>query len=82
MNLFMQFVLIKMHKFQAKYKDIDVLLIDDVQFISNKEQTQEAFFHIFNALYEARKQIIFSSDTFPQNIEGVAERLRSRLHGD
>lgn len=69
----------QMHKFQAKYKDIDVLLIDDVQFISNKEQTQEAFFHIFNALYEARKQIIFSSDTYPQNIEGIAERLRSRL---
>jgi chromosomal replication initiator protein len=69
----------QMHKFQAKYKEIDVLLIDDVQFISNKEQTQEAFFHIFNALYEARKQIIFSSDTYPQNIEGIAERLRSRL---
>lgn len=69
----------QMHKFQAKYKDIDVLLIDDVQFISNKEQTQEAFFHIFNALYEARKQIIFTSDAYPQNIEGIAERLRSRL---
>ncbi len=69
----------QMHKFQAKYKEIDVLLIDDVQFISNKEQTQEAFFHIFNALYEARKQIIFTSDTYPQNIEGIAERLRSRL---
>ncbi|MCX5922054.1 MAG: chromosomal replication initiator protein DnaA [Candidatus Dependentiae bacterium] len=69
----------KMYKFQAKYKDIDVLLIDDVQFISNKEQTQEAFFHIFNALYDAKKQIVFSSDTFPQNIQGLAERLRSRL---
>jgi chromosomal replication initiator protein len=69
----------KMHKFQYKYKDIDVLLIDDIQFISNKEQTQEAFFHIFNSLYDAHKQIIFSSDTFPQNIQGIAERLRSRL---
>lgn len=69
----------KIHKFQEKYKDIDVLLIDDVQFISNKEQTQEAFFHIFNALYDAHKQLVFSSDTFPQNIQGVAERLRSRL---
>jgi chromosomal replication initiator protein len=69
----------KIHKFQSKYKDIDVLLIDDVQFISNKEQTQEAFFHIFNSLYDAHKQIIFSSDTFPQNIQGLAERLRSRL---
>lgn len=69
----------KMHKFQSKYKNVDVLLIDDVQFISNKEQTQEAFFHIFNALYESHKQIVFSSDTFPQNIDGLAERLRSRL---
>lgn len=69
----------KMHKFQAKYKEVDVLLIDDIQFLSNKEQTQEAFFHIFNALYESHKQIVFSSDTFPQNIAGLAERLRSRL---
>ena len=69
----------KMYKFQNKYKDVDVLLIDDIQFISNKEQTQEAFFHIFNSLYDAHKQIIFSSDTFPQNIQGIAERLRSRL---
>lgn len=69
----------KIHKFQEKYKDIDVLLVDDVQFISNKEQTQEAFFHIFNALYDSHKQLVFSSDTFPQNIQGIAERLRSRL---
>lgn len=68
-----------MHKFHAKYKEVDVLLIDDIQFISKKEQTQEAFFHIFNSLYESHKQIIFSSDTFPHNIEGLAERLRSRL---
>jgi len=69
----------KVHKFQSKYNNIDVLLIDDIQFISNKEQTQEAFFHIFNSLYDLQKQIVFSSDTFPQNIEGIAERLRSRL---
>lgn len=69
----------KIHKFQSKYKDVDVLLIDDVQFISNKEQTQEAFFHIFNSLYDAHKQIVFSSDTFPHNMQGIAERLRSRL---
>ena len=67
------------HKFQAKYQHVDVLLIDDVQFISNKEQTQEAFFHIFNLLYDSRKQIVFSGDTYPQNIEGIADRLRSRL---
>lgn len=69
----------KIHKFQLKYQNIDLLLIDDVQFISNKEQTQEAFFHIFNALYDAHKQIVFSSDTYPQNMKGIAERLRSRF---
>jgi chromosomal replication initiator protein len=69
----------KIHKFKAKYQSIDVLLIDDIQFISNKEQTQEAFFHIFNSLYEAGKQIVFSSDTYPTDIDGIADRLRSRL---
>lgn len=69
----------KIHKFQEKYKSIDVLLIDDIQFISNKDQTQEAFFHIFNALYDAHKQIVFSSDVVPNDIKGIAERLRSRL---
>ncbi len=69
----------KAHQFQSKYKDVDVLLIDDVQFIANKDQTQEAFFHIFNTLYDAHKQIVFSSDTYPQNMNGIAERLRSRL---
>ena len=69
----------KIHKFQKKYKSVDVLLVDDIQFISNKEQTQEAFFHIFNLLYDAHKQIVFSSDVVPQDIKGIAERLRSRL---
>jgi chromosomal replication initiator protein len=69
----------KIDRFQKKYQLVDVLLIDDIQFISNKETTQEAFFHIFNSLYDARKQIVFSSDTFPQNMNGIAERLRSRL---
>jgi len=71
----------KVHNFNAKYKQVDALLIDDVQFISNKEQTQEAFFHIFNVLYESRKQIVLSSDTVPQQIQGLAERLQSRLGG-
>lgn len=71
----------KVHAFKVKYRMVDVLLVDDIHCISNKEQTQEAFFHIFNALYESRKQIVFSSDTFPQNIQGLAERLRSRLTG-
>jgi len=65
--------------FEEKYKNVDVLLIDDIQFISNKEQTQEAFFHIFNSLYEARKQIVFSSDSLPKDIQGLAQRLKSRL---
>lgn len=69
----------KVHQFQAKYKTVDALLIDDIQFISNKEQTQEAFFHIFNALYDAQKQIVFSSDLFPHDIAGIAERLKYRL---
>lgn len=69
----------KVDRFQVKYQNIDVLLIDDIQFISNKEQTQEAFFHIFNTLYDSHKQIVFSSDTFPSNITGLADRLRSRL---
>lgn len=69
----------KVHQFQSKYKTVDVLLIDDIQFISNKEQTQEAFFHIFNTLYDAQKQIVFSSDAFPHDISGIAERLKYRL---
>lgn len=69
----------KVPQFQAKYRAVDVLLIDDVQFIAHKEQTQEAFFHIFNILHEAQKQIVFTSDAFPHEIEGLAERLRSRL---
>lgn len=69
----------KVHQFQSKYKDIDVLLIDDIQCISNKEQTQEAFFNIFNTLHDAHKQIVFSSDSYPADIQGLAERLRSRL---
>ncbi len=70
----------KISVFENKYKSVDVLLIDDIQFISNKEQTQEAFFYIFNALYESKKQIVFSSDSLPHDITGLAERLRSRIN--
>ncbi len=69
----------KVHAFHEKYRHADILLIDDVQFISNKEQTQEAFFHIFNCLYDAHKQLVFSSDSIPSDIKGLAERLQSRL---
>ena len=69
----------QMQAFSAKYKQIDVLLIDDIQFMANKEQTQEAFFHIFNALYDANKQIVFSSDILPRDLGGLADRLKTRL---
>ena len=66
-------------KFHAKYRKVDVLLLDDIQFMVNKEQTQEAFFHIFNTLYDANKQIVLSSDTLPRYLGGLVDRLKSRL---
>jgi len=70
-----------MAKFKSKYKNFDVLIIDDIQFLANKEKTQEEFFHIFNFLYENNRQIILSSDRPPKAIQTLAERLRSRFEG-
>ena len=68
----------RMEDIKKKYRDVDVLIIDDIHFIGGKEKTEEEFFHTFNALYENNKQIIISSDRPPQSIPTLEERLRSR----
>jgi chromosomal replication initiator protein len=70
-----------MDKFKSTYQTIDILIIDDVQFLAGKEKTQEEFFYTFNSLYEKNKQIILSSDRPPRAIPALTERLRSRFEG-
>jgi chromosomal replication initiator protein len=69
----------KPNEFKQKYRKYDVLIMDDIQFISNKEKTQEELFHLFNNLYETNKQIIFSSDKHPNYIPGLEDRLKTRF---
>ncbi len=80
MNEFINFVSRqKMNDFRKKFRNVDLLLIDDIQFWGGKERTQEEFFHTFNTLYEDHKQIVVTSDKFPKDIAGIEERLRSRF---
>ena len=78
-NEFLDHIRFKKKGFADKYRNIDVLIVDDMQFIANKEKTQEEFFHTFNFLHQNNKQIIMSSDKPPRSIPTLTERLRSRF---
>ena len=69
----------RMDEFKRKFRNVDILILDDVQFIAGKERTQEEFFHTFNSLYDSHKQIVITSDKFPKEIPGIEDRLRNRF---
>lgn len=69
----------KMDEFKSRFRSIDILILDDVQFIAGKERTQEEFFHTFNSLYESHKQLVITSDKFPKEIPDLEDRLRNRF---
>jgi len=69
----------RMDHFKARFRKVDMLILDDIQFLAGKERTQEEFFHTFNSLYETHKQIVITSDRFPKEIPGLEDRLRNRF---
>lgn len=71
----------RMDEFKTRFRNMDILILDDVQFLAGKERTQEEFFHTFNSLYESHRQIVITSDKFPNEIPDLEERLRTRFEG-